>query len=119
MGILDNSINNNQQVNQSKIAARQLIIQARNLYGQLVNTFNSGAKTFWANPRATPEEIAAELGTDAAELFRLHGKIGSLLNEIDISAIIDGLNVIGEFEYNEDGTIKIIKEENSDSDSTI
>lgn len=110
MGILDNSINNNQQINQSKVAARQLIMQARNLYNQLVNTFNNGAKTFWTNPRATPEEIAMELGTDAAELFKLHGKIGSLLSEIDLSAIVDGLNVVGEFEYNEDGTIKIIRE---------
>ena len=73
----------------------------------MVSAFNDGSVFFWTNSEATPQEIADELGTDAKEVFELHGKLGTLLSEIDPSAIASGLAVVGSFTYNEDGTITI------------
>lgn len=88
-------------------AARQMVRQAKNTYDGLVGAFNEGARNFWSNPRATPQEIAAALGTDAKEVFELHGKIGAFLAEINPEAIAPGAAVVGQFTYNADGTVTV------------
>lgn len=87
--------------------ANQLKNQARMTFQQLVNSFNQGAQSFWKNPRATPAEIAAALGTDAKEIFELHGKIGALLATVKPEAIAAGASVVGSFSYNEDGSVTV------------
>lgn len=81
---------------------------ARNTYQQLIRTFNGTAQEFWRNSQATSTEIAAALGTDAVEVFRLHAKIGALIVDVDPTTIAAGLAVVGEFTYNEDGTVTIV-----------
>jgi hypothetical protein len=98
---------NNQQPDPAVKIAVQLKAEAKFLYGHMVNAFNKGAKTFWANAQATPEDIAAALGTDAVEVFSLHAKLGALLATVDPAAIAAGAAVVGQFEYNEDGTVTI------------
>lgn len=88
--------------------ASQLKTTTRNTYQQLVQAFNQGARLFWSNPVATPEEIAAALGPQAVEVFQLHGKIGQLLAQVKPEAIAPGMAVVGEFTYNEDGTVTVI-----------
>ena len=88
--------------------AQQLKQQTRNTFQQLVQAFNQGAQSFWAHPRAKPSEIAAALGTDAKEIFELHGKIGALLATIQPAAIAAGASVVGQFSYNEDGTVTAV-----------
>lgn len=109
------SILNRQQqrpeVPSSVRVAKSLTHQAKSTYDNLVNMFNDGAMRFWQNPNATPQEIATALGTDAREVFELHGKIGTLLSTIDQQAILPGLQVVGQFSYNEDGTVTIIEQE--------
>lgn len=106
MGVLDNP-----SVPEIPVAVRvanQLKQQTRNTYQQLVQAFNQGAQAFWKNPRVKPSEIAAALGTDAKEVFELHGKIGALLATIKPEAIAPGAAVVGEFSYNADGTVTAV-----------
>lgn len=95
------------QVEPAVRVANNLKQQVRGTFQQLVNVFNQGAQAFWKNPRVTPAEVAAALGTDAKEVFELHGKIGALLAEIKPEAIAPGLAAVGQFTYNQDGTITV------------
>lgn len=100
----------NPQAEQVDAAARiadQLKRQARTTYQQLVTAFNSGSQAFWRNPSVTPAQIAAALGTDAREVFELHGKIGALLASVKPEAIAPGAAVVGTFAYGADGTVII------------
>jgi hypothetical protein len=63
---------------------------------------------FWQHPRATPAEISAALGTDAKEIFELHGKVGALLASVKPESIASGAAVVGEFSYNSDGTVTVV-----------
>jgi hypothetical protein len=106
MGVLDNP-----QIPEIPVAdrvAQQLKQQTRMTFQQLVQAFNQGAQQFWKNPRAKPSEIAAALGTDAKEVFELHGKIGALLATVKAEAIAPGAAVVGEFSYNNDGTVTAV-----------
>lgn len=103
-------LNNDQPDPAVKIAA-QLKGDAKFLYSHMVNAFNKGSKLFWQNADATPAEIAAALGTDAVEVFGLHAKLGALIAQVNPAAIAAGAAVVGQFEYNEDGTVTIIEEE--------
>lgn len=97
------------QVDPAARIAAQLKQQARNAFQQLVGVFNQSAQAFWTNPRAKPSEVAAALGTDAKEVFELHGKIGALLAEIKPEAIAEGLAAVGQFTYNQDGTVTVVE----------
>lgn len=81
----------------------------RDTFHQLAQVFNQGAKQFWKNPRATPAEIAAALGPQAVEVFQLHGKIGALLAQVKPESIAEGVAVVGQFTYNEDGTVTVLE----------
>jgi len=88
-------------------AAKQIVNQTKNNYNSFVSAFNDGSQNFWQNPRATPQEIAVELGTDAKEVFELHYAMGQFIATINPDAIAPGLGVIGQFNINEDGTVTI------------
>lgn len=104
MSILDN-INN---ISLAQNAANNMRNQARDLFGAMVNVFNSGSQEFWNNSNATPEEIANELGSDAKEIFELHSKLGQLIASVKPLAIEEGLSLVGNFTLNDNGTVSII-----------
>lgn len=107
MSILDQN-NVPAPMSPAKLAANRLIQTTRQTYQQMVNAFNRGSNTFWQNGAgATPEQIAAELGTDAKEVFELHYKLGQLLATVKPEAIAEGNSVIGNFTMNQDGTVTI------------
>ena len=111
MSILDNN-NGPDPVPPAKMAANKLINQARMTYQQMVQAFNQGARTFWANPMgASPADIAAELGTNAREVFELHYQLGQFIANIKPEAIVEGASIVGNFTMNEDGTVTIIEPE--------
>ena len=111
MSILDNDIVIAPEP-PAKRAARNLIHQARSTYIQMVHIFNQGSRNFWANNNgATPVEIAAELGTNAKEVFELHYKLGQFIASIKPEAVIEGNNLVGNFTMNDDGTVTIIETE--------
>lgn len=92
-----------------KMAANRLIQMTKQTYDQMVNSFNQGSRIFWQNPMGiSPEAIAAELGTDAKEVFELHAKLGALLASVKPTAITEGASLVGQFTMNEDGTVTII-----------
>ena len=93
--------------NKAEIAAKRLVQTARQTFKQNVDAFNNGAKAFWANPGATPTEIATALGADAAEVFKLHALLGQMLAQIDATKIAEGLAVVGQFTMNQDGTVTV------------
>jgi hypothetical protein len=91
-----------------KRAAREIIGMTKQVFEMMVSAFNRGSQTFWNNnDGATPQQIAAELGVDAREIFELHAQLGQLIATIKPDEITDGLSVVGEFEYNEDGSITV------------
>lgn len=105
MGILDQ--NDVTQVNPALMAANRLRATTRQTFNMMVQAFNQGAQTFWKNPRATPQEIADQLGADAKEIFELHSKLGSLLATVKPDSVAEVSSVIGSFTVNQDGTITI------------
>jgi hypothetical protein len=106
MSILDsNNIPN--PVPPAKMAANRLINMTRQTYNQMVQSFNQGSQVFWKNNGASPAEIAAELGTDAKEVFELHYKLGQLIATVKSEAIVEGASLVGNFTMNEDGTVTI------------
>ena len=67
---------------------------------------------FWQNPQGlTPDEIAAALGTNAQEVFALHYKLGQLIGSVKPEAIAEGFSLVGEFTYNEDGSVTVVHPE--------
>jgi len=52
-------------------AATQIKRGTVQLTSQILTSWKRGFNLVWANPRATPAEVLAELGTDAAEAFEL------------------------------------------------
>jgi len=116
MSILDNNDPVVIREPAAKRAARNLIEQTRQTYNQMVNAFNNGAQTFWNNNGgATPSDIAAELGTNAKEVFELHYKLGQFIASIKPEAVVEGNNLVGNFTMNEDGTVTILPTEPSNT----
>lgn len=91
--------------------ARLMVRNAKATYDSLVAAFNESAISFWRNPRATPQEIAVALGTDARSVFELHAKLGAFISGINPNALAPGKAVIGNFSFNPDGSV-IITEQN-------
>ena len=113
MSILDRELQQDRTA-PAKIAANRLVQMTKQTYNQMVQAFNQGSQVFWKNGMgATPEDIAAELGADAKEVFELHYKLGQLIASIKPEVISEGLSVIGNFTMNEDGTVTIIGSETS------
>jgi hypothetical protein len=110
MSILDN--NEPIAIPQATRTAHQLINMTVRCYQQMVDNFNRGAIIFWQNPQGlTPTEIAAELGTNAKEVFELHYKLGQLLGSVKPESIQEGVGLVGNFTYNEDGSVTIVPTE--------
>jgi hypothetical protein len=107
MSILDGEVNIRPPAD--KMAAERLIRMTKNTFEQMVMSFNEGSMLFWNNRMgASPEDIAEELGVNAAEVFALHGKLGVLIGEVKPEKIREGLSVVGNFTMNEDGTVTIL-----------
>lgn len=94
----------------SEDIAYRLILTTKKAYQILVNTFNQTSIMFWTNKQKfSPQQISDALGKNGKELFEIHGKLGEFLTSIDPEAIDLGLSVVGDFEFLEDGSIKIIE----------
>jgi len=110
MSILDDNGPVVPQIPKAKMAAKRLVQMTKQTYQQMVQAFNEGARTFWANGmEVSPADIAAELGTDAKEVFELHSKLGQLLATVKPASIAEGTSLVGNFTMNEDGTVTIIE----------
>lgn len=92
----------------AQIAAQKLIQITKQTYQQMVNSFNQGSQIFWNDGNgASPAQIAAELGSDAKEIFQLHYMLGQLISNVQPDSIQEGVSLIGQFTMNEDGTVTV------------
>lgn len=111
MSILDNNPNVDMIPPATRVANHLVSMTVRS-YQQMVDSFNRGAIMFWQNPQGlTPDEIAEALGTNAQEVFALHYKLGQLIGSVKPEAIAEGVSLVGEFAYNEDGSVTIVHPE--------
>lgn len=105
MSILDEVA---QPVDPAVEAAEQLKTHLRQTYRYIVAAFTEGAELFWTNPQGIPPaDIAAALGTDAAEIFNLHWQLGQFIASVRPEAVQPGLSLVGEFVINEDGSVTV------------
>lgn len=107
MSILDDSPNNIETPAEN--IAKNLIDSTRRTFLMMKNAFNAGSLIFWNNSGATPAEIAQALGTNAREVFQLHYALGQFLTSIKPDSISRGMEVVGQFTINEDGTVTILE----------
>lgn len=113
MGVLDNNQPVPNPIPVSVRAANHLRQITRQTFQNMVDSFNNGATLFWNNPnQASAQDIANALGSDAKEIFELHGKLGSLLASVKPESIAEGLSVVGQFTINNDGTITVVPPSN-------
>jgi len=106
MSILDQ---NNEQPSRAKVVADRLVDITRRTFADMTVAFNEGAFLFWnGNGGAEATDIAAELGTNAAEIFYLHARLGELLALVKPDSIEKALEVVGDFTMNENGTVTVI-----------
>lgn len=93
----------------ASVAASALVEELRTTWARMVGSFNAGAIFFWKNPDGlTPQQIADALGASGAEVFRLHGKLGELIAEIDPAIASETMQIVGEFQYEADGRVTIL-----------
>ena len=105
MSILDQDMNFESP--QSEKTAKEILFTAKTTYEAMVMSFNRGSRAFWSQSPEDQQAVLNILGTNAKEVFELHGKLGTLLAEIDPEAIQEGLSIVGAFTYNEDGTVTL------------
>lgn len=91
--------------------ANQLKEHLKQTYRYVVAAFTEGSQLFWINPRGIPaQDIAAALGPSGQEVFALHWQLGQFIAAIKPEAVQPGLSLVGEFEYNEDGSVTVTVE---------
>jgi hypothetical protein len=108
MSILNRQQANPEQIPPAKRIANRLRMQTVQSYQNLLSLHEDGIKSFWNNPNATPQEIAVELGTDAAEVFSIHYKLGEFLTQFNADKVNEARALIGQFTQNEDGSVTIL-----------
>lgn len=97
-----------EQIPAPKRVANRLRMQTIQTYQNLLQIHEDGIRSFWKNPNATPQEIAAELGTDALEVFSIHYKLGEFLNQFNSEKVSEARALVGEYTVNSDGSITIV-----------
>jgi hypothetical protein len=88
------------------VIANTLAQQARNCFYHLDFVFNEGTTNFWANPKATPQEIAAALGPKAADFLAFYNKLGAFLDAAKPGTPARG-STADKYTANDDGTVTI------------
>lgn len=104
---LQNELSIENSTSRAKTKADSLKSMTVGVYEQIVSTFNEGAVKFWGSQDVTPQEIANELGPNASGIFYLHARLGELAALVDPADIQRGLNVIGTYDNNSDGSITV------------
>lgn len=88
--------------------ANELRRDAKVNFDRLVASHEAGLRKFWANPAATPGQIAEALGADAAEVFALHGTLAAVIRQVKPDQALSHVDDFGKYELRADGTLEIL-----------
>lgn len=89
-----------------RIAAR-MIEDAGTDYRSLKAKYERGFELFWRHPDATPQEIAAALGTAGLEVFQFHSAIRTAILAVNPSEVLPSVVEYGTFTADTDGSLTI------------
>lgn len=89
----------------AKVEAEGVIEDCAALHRHLRSTIRNIYGRIWENPKATPAEILAVIGTRAVALFMLSAQLQELLNSARPDSI--DLKPPVEVKLNEDGTVTL------------
>lgn len=87
--------------------AIELTVAALRQYDNMKRAYEQGLRDFWSDPRFTPQELADALGSDASDLFRLHGGLKAAILSVNPEEQLSSVSDYGTFIVNEDGTLTI------------
>lgn len=102
MNILTQQIDNTPTTTE---VAKHIVSRSANAYSQLLNTHEQLTRQLWSNPFYTPEELLAELGTNAGEVLTFHETITSALNTLVTDCAV--CESVQPYTVAEDGTVTI------------
>lgn len=105
MNILTKQIENGPTI---EMVSSRILRDVQMSFSQVLNMYARGVDQVWDNPRFTPAEIVTALGTDAVEVFTLHGALGNLLESVKPGCTATFAAKIGDFTPNADGTIVVV-----------
>jgi hypothetical protein len=105
MGIIE--ITNESEVQQDKavLVKKRIVDMSTNMFKRMKQEHARIFNMLWNNPKASPQEILDEYGTDAAELFSFSLQIQTMAKAIDPTYV----RLVSPYEYtiNPDGTVTI------------
>lgn len=71
-----------EEPNYEKRAATRIKRQSKRLAESIIRDWEQSFDLLWNNPKATPERVLSELGTDAAEVFELSDATVQFMGQI-------------------------------------
>lgn len=92
-----------------KAIADAIKVKHRNFKSWLFALWKNAGEEIWNNPDATPQQLLAEFGPDAGEMFDMSESIGQMHYKITgqpYTPVPPGY----EYERDEDGNVRITKE---------
>jgi hypothetical protein len=100
-------LSNRSEPSHQKMAADSIKETAFITNKRLVRLFADGINLVWNNPKATPQQVCDELGTDAKEVFELHAALGQFLDSNSPNDLSELKSRIGSYTLNSDGTVTV------------
>jgi hypothetical protein len=87
------------------VAATRIVSSANQLNKAMTANYVSSYNAVWHNPTATPEQVVAALGTNAAKVFQLSVALCTLLVQAGATDIPTSVPTGWTYVVNADGTV--------------
>ncbi len=91
----------------ARVAAGQIVQSANFLWNQLPQKYLSAYKALWNNPEATPQQVVAALGTQAAMIFTRSAELAAFLTAAGVTRIPTGVPAGWSYAANPDGSVTL------------
>jgi hypothetical protein len=91
-------------------AAATIVNDSNRIRALLVQVFRKNFNLVWNNPLATPDNVVAALGTNAAKIFMASAGLAAYLNALDPTLkLAEAMPSTWTFHANEDGSATLTK----------
>ena len=104
------SLINDPVLNMAEAIRNNFKTDAQTTFKRAVQKYETGLQDFWKNKRATPQQISAALGTEAADLFQYFGHLKTFILAVNPDADLTPANSFGSWTVNPDGTVTVNSE---------